>query len=57
MGSGQPWRDEEEVGEATVMASIDRSSRGSLLVIADISRDDAWLTTPKSEAFTLETRR
>jgi hypothetical protein len=33
-----------------VMASVDRSPSGSTLVIADISRDDAWLTMPVAEA-------
>ena len=37
----------------TVMAAIDDSGATTRFVIADVSRDDAWLTVRKSEAPTL----
>jgi hypothetical protein len=37
-----------EAGE--VVASVDRSGRVPLVVIADISADDAWLSILESEA-------
>jgi hypothetical protein len=36
-----------------VMASVDHSPSGSTFVIADVTRDDAWLTVPLAEAPTL----
>jgi hypothetical protein len=33
-----------------VMASVDHSDEGSQYVIADISRDDAWLVMPHDSA-------
>ena len=33
-----------------VMAAIDRSGAAARFVIADVSRDDTWLTIPRSEA-------
>ena len=40
-----------ECGE--VMAAIDRSGEVSCLVIADVTRDDAWLSVYASEALSL----
>ncbi len=36
------------------MAAVERDER---LVIADVCRDDAWLTTPLADAVTLESHR
>ncbi len=35
------------------MAAIDRSGGAARLVIADVTRDDTWLSIPASEAPTL----
>jgi hypothetical protein len=35
---------------AEVMASVDSSSDGASFVIADVTRDDAWLAMPVAEA-------
>jgi hypothetical protein len=40
-----------ECGE--VMAAIDRSGEVSCLVIADVTRDEAWLSVYASEALSL----
>jgi hypothetical protein len=36
-----------------IMAAIDRSDEVSRLVIADVTRDDAWLSVCASEALAL----
>jgi hypothetical protein len=36
------------------MAAIDDSGATARLVVADISRDDAWLSIPRAEAPTLD---
>lgn len=40
-----------------VMASIDSERDGERLIIADVSRDDAWISMPKGAAPTLSTWR
>ena len=40
--------------DGTVMGAIDEEPDGQQFVVADISRDDAWLTAPLSDAATLE---
>ena len=37
-------------GTGSVMAAVDHSGAAVRLVIADVSRDDTWLTIPRSEA-------
>ena len=39
--------------EGTVMASIDRDLGDTRLIIADISRDNAWIAIPESELTSL----
>ena len=39
-----------DASQAEVMASVDPSPAQAEFVIADISRDDAWLSMPASEA-------
>ena len=41
---------------ADVMAAIDQSGEDELFIISDVSRDDAWLTIPATEAVALHTR-
>lgn len=36
--------------DGDVMAAIDRTSAGERFVIADITTDDAWLSTPYADA-------
>lgn len=42
----------EKDGE--VMGAIDEAASGERFVVADVSRDDAWVATPLSNAATLE---
>ena len=42
---------------ADVMAAFDRSGEEKLFIIADVSRDDAWLTIQATEAVSLDTRQ
>ena len=39
---------------AEVMASVDRTQTGQRLIIADISRDDAWLAADVADALELD---
>ena len=39
-----------DASQAEVMAAVDSSSTRAEFVIADVSRDDAWLSVPVSEA-------
>ena len=39
-----------DASHAEVMASVDSGSARPEFVIADVSRDDAWLSMPVSEA-------
>ncbi len=41
---GQPRR-----SDRTVMASVDEDGAGRRLIIADVNRDDAWLSMPMDE--------
>jgi hypothetical protein len=43
--------------EREIMAAVDRTGDVSRYVIADISRDDAWVSILKSEALHLKTWR
>ncbi|MFB6108602.1 MAG: hypothetical protein ABEJ82_07160 [Haloplanus sp.] len=43
--------------EFEVMASVDDSARTSQFVIADVSRDDAWVSVPLADASTLDAWR
>jgi hypothetical protein len=49
-GTNEP--SEADDGEE-IMAAIDRSGDVSRLVIADVTRDDAWLSVCASEALAL----
>lgn len=40
--------------DGEVMAAIDDESDGDRYVVADISQDDAWVSTPLSDAVVLE---
>ncbi|ELZ95220.1 hypothetical protein C440_09087 [Haloferax mucosum ATCC BAA-1512] len=39
---------------AEVMASVDSTQTGQRLIIADISRDDAWLAADVADALALD---
>ena len=54
MGANESAPDGRQDGEGTVMAAIDDSGATARLVVADISRDDAWLSIPRAEAPTLD---
>lgn len=43
-----------EPDDGTVMASIDEGGHASSLVIADVSRDEAWVSISTDEAVDLE---
>ncbi|MFC6731199.1 MULTISPECIES: hypothetical protein [unclassified Haladaptatus] len=46
-------RSEPVFDEAEVMASVDESGSVARLIIADICRDDAWVSCRAEEAVTL----
>lgn len=46
-----------EPDDGTVMASIDEGGHDTHLVIADVSRDGAWVSIPTDEAVDLEAWR
>ena len=50
MGIEKPASDGHRGFDEEVMAAIDRGGAAARLVIADVSRDDTWLTVPQSEA-------
>ncbi|MFC7205035.1 hypothetical protein ACFQJC_16070 [Haloferax namakaokahaiae] len=39
---------------AEVMSSVDRTQSGQRLIIADISRDDAWVAVDVADALALD---
>lgn len=43
--------------DGEVMAAIDEESDGERYVVADVSRDDAWISTPLADAVVLEEQR
>lgn len=45
----------EEEGE--IMAAVDPETRDGQFMIADITRDDAWLSVPLADAVRLTERR
>lgn len=40
--------------DGEVMGAIDEEASDKRFVVADVSRDDAWVATPLSDAATLE---
>jgi hypothetical protein len=57
MGGDDTRGDEPAVEDASVVAAIDRDGSDARLVIADVSRDDSWLSVPRSEAPLLDAWR
>lgn len=43
--------------ETDIVAAIDRTGRVSEYIIADISRDDAWVSVSEAEVLPLDTWR
>lgn len=43
-----------DASPAEVMASVDTSARRPKLIIADVSREDAWISVPEAESASLE---
>lgn len=44
-------------GGADVVASVDRSADEPLFVIADVTAEGVWITTPMADAVTLDAHR
>jgi hypothetical protein len=57
MGGDDTRGDEPAVEDASIVAAIDRDGSDARLVIADVSRDDSWLSVPRSEAPLLDAWR
>lgn len=53
-GTGLPTDPEATTSSTDVMASIDSSAARPELVIADLSRENAWLSVDEADATVLE---
>lgn len=47
-------RPAEQRSETDIMGAVDETASGPLYVVADTSRDDAWLSTPVSDSYTID---
>jgi len=52
--AAEPHMDGAQADDGEVMASIDEADGSERLVIADVSRDDAWVSTPAGCGAALE---
>jgi len=55
-------QEESEIGgrlsySESVVAAVDETSTGRAFIIADISRDDSWLSVDERDAVPLKARR